>query len=399
MGTGGSGFRAGIFDPALAEGVADGFAAASTDAGVGNAGDDPSSWAQNHQLVKNFVYLGIHEMTIVSKQVTEQFYGKKPTYSYFHGCSQGGRQGYREALEYPDDYHGISAHSPGINWDRLLPGFLWPYLQKLQTPGLTACKIAGITAASIAACDRDDGGVDGLISYPPSCKFDATSLVGQDIAGCDADKTITKAEAEAWNSIRDGPKDRSGKSIWYGMQPGSDISFVTLAPFAPGESWLKDFILRSPNYNTSTLTYDDYLADFAKSVKTLGQLWGSPSADLSAFKKRGGKLLSFHGWSDQSVPGESTIEYWNRVSQTVGGVDDFYRLFMAPGVGHCAAFGYGPGPWSLMDTLVDWVEQGKAPDTLFAAGFGKTRNLCRYPRRLMYKGSGSIEEASSWTCV
>ncbi|KXJ90226.1 Tannase/feruloyl esterase [Microdochium bolleyi] len=409
LGTGGAGYQAGIFDPALAEGVAGGFATASTDAGVGSGGD-PRGWAASPQLVNNFVHLSVHEMTIVGKALATKFYGQKPTHSYWHGCSQGGRQGYVEAVRYPDDYDGISANAPAINWDRLLPGFLWPYLQSLQTP-FAACKLAYMTAASISACDLLDGAKDGLIANPPDCKFDAGSLVGKEVAECQTGKTITAEEAAAWKRIQAGPKDEAGRPLYYGMEPGIDVSFVTLAPFSPAESWLQDFVLREPDFNMSSLTYKKYLETFAVSVKEFGSSWGSPSADLSQFRKRGGKLLTFHGWADQTIPGKGTIEYWRRVGETMakpGGppgssadhlVNAFYRLFIAPGVGHCANFGYGPGPMNLLESLVEWVERGKAPDTLFAAGFGQTRNLCHYPKKLKYKGKGKVEDAGSWACV
>lgn len=406
MGTGGGGFNAGSFDPALAEGVESGFATAATDAGVGLT-NDPGPWANSTQLITNFVHLSVHEMTVVGKSLAASFYGQEAAYSYWHGCSQGGRQGYVEALLYPEDYDGISANAPAINWDRLFPGFLWPYLQQLQQP-LAACKQAAITTQSIAACDLLDEGADGLISHPPDCNFDAQSIVGEEAAGCDSDKTITAEEAAAWNSIRAGPKDEDGKPIWYGMQPGSDLSFVTLAPFQPAEQWLKYFILKDPEYNISSLTKEQYLAAFATSTAEFGKLWGSPDADLSPFKARGGKLITFHGWADQSIPGESTIEYWNRVGEALGAVsadsagdlvNEFYRLFMAPGVGHCANFGYGPGPLYVVESLVKWVEEGIAPDTLEAGGFGQTRNLCHYPQQLKYKGAGKLEDAESWTCI
>ncbi|KAH7033536.1 Tannase/feruloyl esterase [Microdochium trichocladiopsis] len=408
MGTGGGGFNAGLFDPALADGIQGGFAAAATDAGVGLA-NDPGPWADSKQLVTNFVHLSVHEMTIVGKALTAKFYDQKPAYSYWHGCSQGGRQGYVEAVQYPNDYDGISAHAPAINWDRLMPGFLWPYLKNLETP-LPACKFIAMTAASISACDLLDGGADGLIGHPPDCKFDAQTLVGTEVQDCVSDKRITKEEAKAWNSILLGPQTPDGKRFWYGMEPGTDLSFVVPAPFQPAESWLQDFIMDDPEFNSSSLTYKTYLSAFATSVAKFGKTWGSTDADLSPFQRRGGKLLTFHGWADQSIPAKSTIEYWERVRQAFrpggtsvppGGsnVDDFYRLFMAPGVGHCANFGYGPGPLYLVDALVQWVEHGKAPETLFAAGFGQTRNLCLHPRKSKYKGRGKVEDASSWTCV
>jgi feruloyl esterase len=406
MGTGGAGFKAGVFDPALAEGVAAGFAAGATDAGVG-LDNDPQPWANSTQLIANFVHLSVHEMTVVGKTLTTSFYGQKPAYSYWHGCSQGGRQGYVEALLYPQDYDGISANAPAINWDRLLPGFLWPYLQTLHKP-VEACKLAAITAASIPACDLLDGGADGLIVHPPDCDFNAQSMVGKEAATCNNDKIITAEDAAIWNSIRAGPKDKDGKLLWYGVEPGTDLSFLTFAPFPPADQWLKSFILRDPGYNSSSLTYEQYLDAFATSVAEFGESWGSPDADLSPFKKRGGKLITFHGWADQSIPAKGTIEYWNRVGEAISPgstnssgdhVNEFYRLFMAAGVGHCANFGYGPGPLYVVEALVKWVEEGTAPDALFAAGFGQTRNLCYYPRRLKYNGVGKLENAESWSCI
>ncbi|KAI0154166.1 tannase and feruloyl esterase [Xylariaceae sp. FL1272] len=379
-------------------GIAEGYATACTDAGV-NLEGDPSTWFHSTQLVKNFVYVSYHETAVVGKQVTAQFYGKQPKYSYFIGCSQGGRHGYSEAQRYPDDYDGIMAAAPAISHDRLASAIAWPLIVTNQVSGsASSCILRAITRASVVACDLLDGAADGIIGDPRLCNFDAVSQVGKK-ADCDnSTVTITTDQAEIWNSIRKGISTSNGTQLWYDLQPGADFS--ALPSFVPATQWIQDFIEGEPSFDVDQITPGDMPRYFYESVEKNHIPWATDNPDLSAFKKAGGKLLTWHGWADEYIFPGATIEYWQRVAEIFGEseTDEFYRVFMAPGAGHCLG-GNGPAVTHPLAVLVDWVENGNAPDTLPASGNGQTRNVCKHPKRLQYKGEGEAADASSWICV
>lgn len=307
-----------------------------------------------------------------------------------------------EVQKYPSDYDGVFAGAPGINWAKLLPGMYWPIVLQKQGVALGECQLSFIGNASIEACDMLDGAADGLIGNPLECKFDAKSLVGTEVE-CDGATNITERDAFLWNGIRNGVTDKDGRHLWYGLQPGTDASVLSIQPgFVVPKQWIADFLLGDPNYDFEKIGQEEYLDLFHKSVSVFGPLWSTDDPDISEFKARGGKLLIWHGWVDMLVPPESTLEYWHRVVDVLGGekkVDEFYRVFMAPGVGHC--FG-GPGPQPPADPvapLVEWVENGKAPVTIEFSGNGQARNVCKYPKQLKYKGRGDTSQAASWKCV
>ncbi|KAI1416463.1 tannase and feruloyl esterase [Hypoxylon sp. FL1857] len=404
QGTGGGGFAAGGFDFELVPAVASGYSAGATDAGVGLDGNT-DVWYNSTQLVENFVYLSLHEMTVIGKELSEKFYGRKPEYSYWFGCSTGGRQGMSEAQRYPEDYDGIFAGAPAINWDKITMADYWPLaVQNQNGEPVPLCKLSAIGNASVDACDLLDGAADGLISNPVKCKFDAKSVVGMEVQ-CDGNvtTTITESDANVWNKIRDGPTDEKGNFLWYGLQPGANYQTQAIQPgFLISIQWIADFLLRHPGLDVSDIKQDEFVDLFHKSVSEFGNLWGTDNPDLSAYRARGGKILTWHGWADDLISPLGTLDYWKRVVDLAGGekeTDEFYRVFMAPGLGHC---GQGPGPQIPTDNLaplVEWVEKGKAPETILFSGNGQSRNICKFPKELEYRGSGNVSDAASWECV
>lgn len=404
QGTGGGAFVAGQFDAELVPAVNIGYSAGSTDAGVPLDGNT-ASWHNSTQLVNNFVYLAYHEMTLLGKQLSEKFYGKKPDYSYWFGCSNGGRQGMSEAQRYPEDYDGIFAAAPGVNWPKLIVADYWPLTaQRQDGEPVPLCKLSAMGNASVAACDLLDGAADGLISNPLKCYFDAQSTVGLEVQ-CDGNvtTTITERDATVWNKIRAGFKDEDGNFLWYGLQPGADFMSLAVQPgFDVTRQWIADFVMNSPGLDVSDIKHDELVGIFHRSVSEFGSLWGTDNPDLSAFRERGGKILTWHGWADELVPPEGTLDYWQRVADLAGGekeMDEFYRVFMAPGLGHC---GGGPGPSIPLDSvapLVEWVENGKAPETILFSGNGQSRNICKFPKELKHKGRGNVSDAASWECL
>ncbi|MBB5774015.1 DUF6351 family protein [Nonomuraea jabiensis] len=420
---GGSAFAAGDYGAALAGAIKTGYAAATTDAGVSTYLD--TAWALNSDgkvntsLLKNFADRSQHEMTLIAKQVIAEVYGKPASYSYWNGCSTGGRQGYMEAQRHPDDYDGILAGAPGINWDEFEVATLWPQVVMNEEKTYPApCEFNAFNEAAVKACDRLDGVNDGVIGDPSACDYDPRGLIGKTVE-CDGEQqTISAADATVMRKIWDGPRTPSGKRLWYGLPVGAgfDLANTILgedgnrvgAPFPVPAAWVQTFVKRQPAFDLTTITYADFAKLFKQSQAEYDTVIGTDDPDLSAFRRSGGKLLTWHGQSDQLIPALGTVNYRERVEAAMGGarrVDDFYRLFLAPGVAHCGgAAGTGPVPTDALGALTAWVEQGKAPRTLSAAvknasGKTVTRELCLYPAVSRYNGHGDVADAASYRCV
>jgi feruloyl esterase len=409
---GGGGYSAGDFGVPLAEGVKAGYAIGSTDAGVPLSFLGVSDWALNaagqvnKPLLTNFASRSVHELALVGKELTKQVYGRAASYSYWNGCSTGGRQGYKEAQSYPDDFDGILAAAPAVNWAKWAVAAQWPNVvmnQEHNAP--STCEFAAFNAAAVKACDRLDGVADGLIDQPATCHWDPARLIGQKVLCEGKESTISAADAKVVRKIWQGPP-----GLWYGLTRGADFgglaSTLTGPPsvFPVSDLWIRYFLKQAPTFDTSKITYRQFADLFRQSQAQYGQLIGSDDPDLAAFRRSGGKLLSWHGQSDQLIFPQGTVDYRKRVDRTVGGkVDDFYRLFLAPGVGHCGG-GAGPVPTDPLGALVKWVENGKAPATLSAAftdatGKHVTRNLCRYPLVSKYLGHGDPADAANYRCA
>lgn len=414
QGTGGGGFSGG--SPGSLPGpVARGFAAASTDTGhEGGSGSFAldADGRLNWQLIRDNAHVGIHEMTVTGKAVTEAFYGRAPGYSYFNGCSTGGRQGQMEAQRYPADYDGIMSGAPAINWHKLHVQQLWgPMLMHTENNPIPNCKLAAVVEASVAACDTIDGIRDGVIENPAACDFDPHSLVGREVGQCGA---ITGSDASIIARIIEGPRDQDGKFLWYGMPWGTDLTPLSGTAGEPLEprvmgityDWLRYFLAQDPDFDWKTIDRDGFERLWEQSVEQYGEVIGTDSADLGAFRDRGGKIALWHGWSDPLISIHGTIDYFERVVEEMGGQShaaDFIRFFTAPGVGHCGR-GAGPQPYGQLEALIEWVENGNAPETLPAAirnssgDITRSRPLCPYPLTAVYEGSGSTDQADNFSC-
>ncbi|MFD5862883.1 tannase/feruloyl esterase family alpha/beta hydrolase [Streptomyces chartreusis] len=423
QGLGGAAYLAGDNGVGLGTAVKNGYAAVSTDAGVGDALD--TSWALNGEgrvdtaLLKNFASRSQHEAAVVGKEVVDAVYGKRPAYSYFTGCSTGGRQGYMEAQRHPDDYDGILADAPAVNWDEFEIATLWPQVvMSNEKTYPSQCEFKAFTDAAVKACDSLDGVKDGLVNDASRCDFDPRRLVGTKV-GCDGKElTITSADATVVRKIWDGPRTTSGKKLWYGVPVGADIwalaghsepdadGNVTGAPFPVPAAWAKLWVAKDPSLDLSKITYAGFTQLFQQSQAEYDKVIGTDDPDLSDFRKSGGKLLTWHGEADQYIPTQGTVQYRQKVERELGGtkkVDDFYRLFLAPGTNHCGLNG-AAGSADGLAALTAWVEHGKAPKTLPATlidadGQNVTRDLCSYPQVSRYKGSGDPAVASSFRCV
>ncbi|MFD9700803.1 tannase/feruloyl esterase family alpha/beta hydrolase [Lentzea sp. NPDC059081] len=408
QGVGGSAYAAGDTGAPLLQAVQDGYAAVTTDAGVLDGLN--TSWALKNgkidqTLLTNFATRSVHEAAVVAKQVVRAHYGRSVTYSYWNGCSTGGRQGYSEAQNFPGDFDGILANAPAVDWTRFAVATLWPQVVQSQDRHVVGnCVLDAFRKAAIEACDAKDGVTNGIVDRPDRCSYDPRQLIGAKILCEGNEVTVTREDADVMRKIWDGPTDERGKQLWPGLPKGADP--VWLAGTLPGATgpgfpvaalWVRSFLLKQPGFDTSTLTYDRFRALFRQSVREFGDVIGTADPDLSGFRRSGGKLITFVGTNDQLIPPGGTLAYRDRVERTTARVDDFYRLFTAPGVDHC--FG-GPGaqPTNALGQLVDWVERGKAPATLTAATADSTRDLCLYPQISRYV-HGDPRKAASYRCA
>lgn len=423
--TGGSGYAAGNFDASLGPAVQLGYSSASTDAGVSVNPLSPAEWALrqdgtvNWDALTNFAHRSIHDMGIVGQDITAQFYGSKPEFSYWNGCSTGGRQAMAAAQRYPEIFDGILAGAPAINWATYVVAEQWPQVV-MEEEGTfpSPCELKFFTTMAIEQCDELDGVRDGVITDPDICNFDPYGLVGNKIQ-CDG-KTVTIGDSTASvvEKILQGPFSSSGEPLWYGLNVGAALDSLantnvtkgrrTGLPLFVNDNWIKYWLAKNPNYNTSSISYETLYGLFDQSKREYDAIIGTDNPDLSEFHNVGGKLIVWHGLADQLIFPKGSIDYWERVERLMGGsskVDEFFRLFLAPGVDHCAGgTTIGAVPNDVLKSLVSWVEEKKAPDTVPATlsntpnGNKIERILCPYPRTSRYMG-GDKTSATSFKCV
>lgn len=409
-GTGNGGFAGGIGYGALVAGVKRGYAVVNTDMGMATPpGEDATTFVGRPERWKDWGYRSTHEMTVEAKRLVEAFYGRAATHSYFVGCSTGGEQAWMEAQRFPDDYDGIVGGAPANNRTGVHISILWNFVSTEQTPQdhIPSAKLGPLARAVMSACDRLDGLADGIISDPQKCSFDPASVEcsGPD----DNDNCLTHQQVEVVRRLYGGPVNpRTGRQIYPGMPKGSELGWDHLGPgtngqppFQPIFAWVfgRDWNWRSFDFDQSVTAFDRKLATDVNAT----------SPNLDAFHKLGHKLLIYHGWSDWLVvPGES-INYRNVIASRYSGtsIDDFYALFMVPGMTHCGG-GVGPDHFDTLGAVVDWVERGRAPKKIVASQFPanggsgpplRTRPLCPYPDVAQYQGHGSIDDAANFVCT
>jgi pimeloyl-ACP methyl ester carboxylesterase len=405
---GGGGYAGSISFGAMAGALRGGYATASTDTGhtgFGGAFALNPDGTLNWQLIEDFASRSLFQLTEKGHTLIEAFYGEPAQFAYWNGCSTGGRQGLMLAQQFPDGYDGILAGAPAIHWDRFHPAHLWPQLARLQEVGapIPNCKYEAVTAAAIAHCDTLDGVADGILDDPRRCNFDPHVLVGVDLGACGA---LTEAEADAIALMWDGPRDTDGARLWYGLTVGTPMAALAgPAPFFIGLQHAQFWVNQDPTWDWQTLTYQTYPEFFNTSVRKFNDVIGTDDPDLSDFRDSGGKVLIWHGWADPLIFPEGTVDYYDEVISTFHStqqVQEFARLFMAPGVGHCGG-GVGPNQFDMFGALVAWVEQGDAPERISATRLEgnavvRTRPLCAFPSVARYDGTGDPNAQSSFDC-
>lgn len=405
--------------------VREGYAATSTDTGH-DARKEPQAIfayrsAENPNAERKVIdhgYLAVHETALLAKKVIRAYYGADPRYSYWVGCSTGGREGLMEAQRYPEDFDGYVIGAPVLNISGLQMKAIWNWLAVGDGPGkIPQAKLPALAKGVYDHCDAIDGLKDGLIENPLKCDFDPARDLEHCSGSDDSANCFTSAQIAALKKVYQGPRDSQGRQLFPGLAPGGEAfaagarggqarsgwdgtlansfniadSFFKYMAFdpAPGPNW--DF--HSYNFDTDP-----------QRMTEVSRILDATIPDLTAVKMRGAKIVHYHGWSDPSVTAKMSVNYYEAAMKTMGEKEtkDFYRFFPVPGMFHCGG-GPGCGNVDWLTAVVNWVEHGKAPEMLVGAHIegGKTtrtRPICMYPTQAVYKGSGSIDEAANFTC-
>jgi feruloyl esterase len=429
QGVGNGGYAGSVGYNQLAAIVSGGYATAGTDTGH-RAGGQDARWALNNpDKIVDFGHRAIHETAVAAKALIKAHYGEGPKRSYFNSCSNGGRQALMEAQRYPEDYDGIIAGAPANYWSALLTSAVYGTKALLADPAsyIPAAKLPAIQAAVRKACDERDGVRDGILDDPSRCTFDPAPLV---CTGAESDSCLTQPQLAALRKVQGGTRTGKGKLLFPAVSPGGEAEQGGWGPWitgtAPrtssmynfGTQFYKNMVYGNPDWDFKTLDVD---RDFKAASKRMAPILDATNPDLRRFQARGGKLILYHGWSDAAIPGQNTINYFRSVQKKMGADNTakFVRLFMAPGVQHCAGgsganvFGQAGPPQRDADhdigaALERWVEQGVAPERVVATrykgqtaatGVDKTRPLCAYPMVARYKGSGNTNDAANFACA
>jgi hypothetical protein len=410
-------------DGGLDELLRRGYATASTD--TGHVATD-MWWAIGHrERAFDYLYRSKHLVTVAAKGLIRSFYGRPPTHSYYNSCSNGGRQALLEIQRYPEDYDGAVVGAPWNFQSHSNAGFVWN-AQAISAAGaaIPVAKLPAINAAVLAACDADDGLVDGVIANPAACNFDPAVLL---CPGPETNECLTRPQLDALIKIYEGPSNpRTGEQIFPGFALGGEDGWAGIVTnfnaSGLGQGYFANLVFEDQNWDYSTFDFD---RDMSYADERVGAYGNSIATDLSAARRRGVKIIQYHGWNDQTLQPAYSPEYYNSVVATMGGLERtqrFYRLFMVPGMRHCY---FGPGATSfggvgqqippsrdpahdVQAALERWVEHGDAPDRITATKYTDdapatrtirlTRPLCVYPQVARYRGTGDPNDARNFTC-
>ncbi len=434
---GGGGFVGSVMNTSLLFGALQvGYATVGTDTGH-QAHPLDASWALNNpERLINFGHRAVHETAVTAKALTKTYYEKDIARSYFTGCSTGGRQALMAGQRYPEDFDGIVAGAPGFNYTGIaaqasqINRAMYPDPTNLQAAVVGPKEQELIETSYLAMCDEDDGIKDGILNDPRQCKFDVSTLLCQ---GEKNDNCLSEEQLAAVKVIYDGPKDSQGNTLFYGypfggensvggwprwltgglkyqadldeFQGGVDVGDAE-APVSPnafygfGNGIMQYFVFNDPDWSYVNYNFDRLQKDMVQAAEILN----ATNPDLSAFRKRGGKMIIYSGWSDAAITGKSVVSYYEDILAKDKTAAADTRLFMMPGVEHC--FG-GPGP-SFVNFLTEidqWFETDKAPEQVTALWLDEqfqptgSRPVCAYPKIAKYDGKGDTRSASSFICV
>jgi feruloyl esterase len=401
----GNGVWAGsITHASMIEPLSMGYATAATDDGHQGNPLDASFAAGHPEKLIDFGHRAPHEMTVAAKAAINAFYGKKESRSLFVSCSTGGRQGLMEAYRYPDDYDGISSMAPANPMVALMASSMWTGEATLKDPAshVPPQKFGLVHQAAVAACDADDGVKDGILSAPTRCHFDPAVL---QCKGADAADCLTAPQVAALRAIYAGPRNpRTKKPIYPGFEPGSEAMFPIQTsgpqPFGVAFTYFRDLVIKDPKWDFRTLDYDK---DVTRAMQAHSDILDVPPTGLDNYFSGGHKLLLSHGWADGLIPPMSTVNFYTALTAHLGAKKSAdARLFMIPGMGHCAG-GDGPFVFDAISTLDKWVDTGRAPERIVVSNPpnapARTRPLCPYPQEAVHNGAGSTDDEKNFQCA
>jgi feruloyl esterase len=324
-----------------------------------------------------------------------------------------------EAQRFPSDYDGIVAGAPANNWTRLMAGDLDAVLAVAKDPAshLPQPALELLNRSVLAACDRMDGLADGVLDDPRRCAFDPAALTCA--AGQPAGSCLTAPQVEAARRIYRGLRDpKTGTQLYPGLARGSEPFWPNRNPASPFPipiAHYKWLVFADPAWDWRTFEFSDPAGHeaFLRGEARFARILNATDPDLREFRRRGGKLLQYHGWNDQLIAPQNSIDYYESVVSFFGGrrrdraealrdVQTFYRLYMAPGMAHCGG-GTGPSSFDMQAALEQWVERGVAPDRVVATRSAdgapdRSRPLCPYPSVAKYRGQGDLNDAGSFAC-
>jgi feruloyl esterase len=450
---GNGGFSGNVNPRAMIPGLSRGYATMTTDEGHINKPEEPVedvSWALGHpEKFIDYAYRAEHDTTIAAKQLIEAYYGSAPTHSFYSGCSAGGIQGMVEMLRYPKDYDGyIVGDATPNHMDQELGAF-WNTLAASignESEAIKPTQITLIHKEVLKQCGGKDGGLDtdGFLSNPQACIFDPKPLACS--AGQDASSCLSPAQMAELAKIFQGPIDpQTHKPILAGLTPGAEGTWDRYFsgkknPVGTERPWA-GFIAYAAYGDPDYLTKEKYLTfNFGSDLQAIGKekmgnstldaVFNTPSHDLDPVNAEHGKVIQYHGWDDPNIPPMEAVNFFNGVvadqakrhhltqQQALAETEQFYRLFMVPGMGHCAggagpnSFGQNPGmtkgnpETDILSALETWVEDGAAPEKFIGSRndpktrtVDMTRPVCAYPKTPVWNGSGDAKDASSFTCT
>jgi hypothetical protein len=336
-------------------------------------------------------------------QLANTYYGKPAARNYFSGCSTGGRQGMVLAQEHGEDFDGFLIGAPFIHQARTGSALMWRVWLALEMTGGAVPPAKSIPAISrmVAECDGQDGVIDGMLSDPGSCKASAEMNVCG-MPGAPTDGTcLTETEARAIDLALDGPFNDQGHRVWYSNGRGApEFQLGPLGERGTGFLDIFAWAHQDLNYDFRPLPLSQWDDVHERVTRTLGPLINLGSPDLDRTRNSGAKVLMWHGLADPAMPWPQNVRYYNQVIDHYQGLENvtpWFRFYLAPGVNHCGG-GVGPQPQGLFDTLMNWAENGVAPDSIPSSGNGRTRPLCPYPQMAVYDGVGDPNAASSFSC-
>jgi len=392
-----------------------GFATAQTNTGHDAAREPLATFATTPQKVLDYAFRAVHVTAVTAKSIIQTYFGSPASRAYFVGCSTGGRQGLIAAQRFPDDFDGIVVGAPVLDFTGVMTHAAVMHRALTAAP-VTAEQVQLVAERVFATCDAVDGFQDGLVEDPRRCRFDVerdvpVCGVGGADSGC-----LPEPQAKAFQAVYADVMS-GGALVFPGFPVGGEALVQTQggrqtgwAPWivsdkgptislAFAESFFKEMV--SPGAPLDWREFDP--ARDMEKLARIGTLLNATDPDLSRFRARGGRILMYYGWADPALNPLMGVNYYERMRQAMGGnADDFFRLFMMPGVLHCAG-GNGPSEFDSITALVEWVERGTAPDRLIATQRvdGKpvrTRPLCVYPKVARHDGKGRPDDAASFTC-